>query len=449
MNFEEHVDIPLDDTTPPIIAQATARGWQAGFFNFGKAENKGFEFFNPGIVRRPDGRWLIVRSSELVQGMPYGKNRIWACKLLDDNVSIGGPTLRFKDSANDEQFEDPRAVYWNGQTWIACVNFTWFPNGSWTGAHIMLGVFKDQSDGVNITEESWAPIARRDPPVGTNMAQKGHTQGKHNKNCLFWFHEDKLHCLYKSDPWEVVEFGSKWEEQTHHNSEGVKWKYGVVRGGTPPILVGDKYFTFFHSSLPWRGRFRRYYMGALAFEAKAPFQPVLWTHEPLLVGSQNDHWGQRKPLVVFPCGALFENDKWFVTLGVNDLKSAWIEIPHEDLLKTLNPLPVLPGLSLLADQTPKPEFEPIPFEQFPQGEPLSAKNNEMVAAETSPKIDLRPRDKESVEEWAARIEKIQAALPPKKFRGRPRKDGLPSGSVPPKPRKHRKRRKRKALKSKA
>lgn len=437
-------DVEIGDDVPDIRKQAASKGWACDFFDFGKSEQLGVEFLNPGLVCRPDGLWLLVRRSEITPGMWYGRNSIWACKLENGLKPLGGPVLQFLESKNEEQFEDPRGVFWNGQTWIGCVNFTWFDTGHWTGAHQMIGVFKDNG-GTDITEETWTPIARRDPPVGTNSDKAGDTQGKHNKNLLWWFREDRLHCLYKSDPWMVVEFGSKWTEQIEHVGEGVKWKYGLVRGGTPPVLVGDKYFTFFHSSLPWRGRYRRYFMGALAFESKPPFQPILWTQEPLLIGSQNDPWTQRKPLVVFPCGALMEDGKWTVTLGVNDLRSAWIQIPHDELLKSLNPIPVLPGLSLLADRTEAPEYRPIPFVDdilpvLVQAEtPLNG-----VAGESTEVGSLMPLEQSRVVQGSpggqklTPLEKARAVLAEKRR----------LGTLVSKPKRKKRRRHRKALKSK-
>lgn len=345
--------VEVGDDTPSFVEQARLKGWKAGIFNFEKAEEPGVEFFNPGLVRRPDGLWLLVRRSEIVEGMLYGKNGIWACQLEADLKPKGGPVLAFPDSADDEQFEDPRAVYWNGQVWVGCVNFTWYPDGSWTGAHQVLGMF--QSD------PNWTALARRDPPVGSNNDRGGDTGGRHNKNWVWFFHEDKLHVIYTSDPWHVIEFGSNWEEQTPHTIGAVKWKHGLVRGGTPPVRVGEYFYTFFHSSMPWRGRFRRYFMGVVAFEAKPPFVPVLWSQAPLLIGSQNDPWHQQKPLVVFPCGALFENDRWLISLGINDLKSGWVEIPHEDVLKMVSPVPPTPAKLLMNATTTKPEMTAVPF----------------------------------------------------------------------------------------
>lgn len=357
----ENETIAAGDTTPSFIEQSRLRGWKAGLFNFGKAESEGMEFFNPGLIRRPDGLWLLVRASEPREGMLFGHNKIWACRLSESLVPEGGPVLQFPDSAIEEQFEDPRVVFWNGQAWVGCVNFTWFEDGTWTGAHQVLGIF---TAGIveGGEDKRWTPLARRDPPVETNLDRAGNTNGRHNKNWVWFFHESKLHLIYMSDPWHVVQFGSGWDQQTHFRGDGVKWKYGTVRGGTPPVQGPDgRFYTFFHSSLPWRGRFRRYYMGAIAFEPNAPFAPSLWTTEPLLIGSQNDPWGQRKPLVVFPCGALLEDDFWTISMGINDLKCGWVRIPHEDVMAALQPAPEVPGLALLAAPTQRQTAEHIPF----------------------------------------------------------------------------------------
>lgn len=389
--------VQVGDRVPGILEQSRMRGWKAGFFDFVKAESDQIEFFNPGLVRQPDGLWLIVRASELVDGMPYGKNKIWACRLNEKNKTPeGGPLLVFPDSGEEEQFEDPRAVFWNDQTWIGCSNFTWYPDGSWTGAHQCLGIFRN--NGMQGQEDArWTALARRDPPVGTNLDRSGHTNGRHNKNWLWFFHEGKLHLIYTSDPWEVVEFGAGWDDQIKYEWEGMKWNYGTVRGGTPPILVGDLYYTFFHSSVPWRGRFRRYHMGALAFEAKPPFKPVMWTREPLLSGSQNDPWHQQKPLVVFPCGAVLENDRWFISMGINDLKCAWVDIPHEDVVKAVEAAPEAPALSLLAAPTERIQYAHVPF-QMGQAENPSAQESSTAGVMEALKVIIPaiPRTPESL-----------------------------------------------------
>src|SRR5450759_1202971 len=114
----EEVPVEVGDETPTIKEQAARRGWKSEIWSFGKADQPQIEHFNPGLVRRPDGLWLLVRRSEQVQGLPYGMNKIWACKLVgdDEKTPHGGPCLNFPNSKQAEQFEDPRAVHWNGQT---------------------------------------------------------------------------------------------------------------------------------------------------------------------------------------------------------------------------------------------------------------------------------------------------------------------------------------------
>jgi hypothetical protein len=80
-------------------------------------------------------------------------------------------------------------------------------------------------------------------------------------------------------------------------------------------------------------------MGAVAFEAKPPFKPVLYTQFPILEGSQNDAWANRKPLVVFPGGAVCKDGMWTIVYGINDLKSGWLKLPHEELIKLCIPVP--------------------------------------------------------------------------------------------------------------
>lgn len=81
--------------------------------------------------------------------------------------------------------------------------------------------------------------------------------------------------------------------------------------------------------MPWRGRQKRYYMGAYAFNER--FEIVRMTPEPLLAGSDRDSRMLNGPLVIFPGGAIIDHGRWFVVGGCNDEQCFWIEIPHLDL----------------------------------------------------------------------------------------------------------------------
>jgi hypothetical protein len=330
---DEFAEIKREDSTPSILEQANTAGWKAEYYNWGKAEGDGADMFNPALIERPDGIWMITRRSEPhPQGFRFGQNKVWAF-LMDETGKVPrmGKLLKWPNSAPDQHFEDPRGFYHPGvsQTCVGACTFIWYPDRTWTGAIQCFGMF----------DEQWECKKMDFPVIGGNPDQMTRIdRARYEKNWLWWLHDDRLHLLYKAAPWLVVGFGRSWKERQEYKHNGVFWPYGDIRGGTSPVRVGDYYFTFHHSSLPWKGRYRRYYTGALAFESKPPFTPKMITPEPLLIGSQNDTWTQRKPLVIFPCGALFRNGKWLISAGVNDIKSAWIEIDHDSLLSRMRPI---------------------------------------------------------------------------------------------------------------
>jgi hypothetical protein len=318
--------LPIDDDTPSVIEQALDSGWNAGLFGFGKAMGPKIDYFNPGLVERKDGLWLIARRAEFESRARFGKNSIWAFLVNPDDYGlIRGHRIKIPTTRLDEQFEDPRAILHGGKTWVSCCNFIWF-GSSWSGGHQII---------VPCTDD-WIAGIRYDPNYGKNGSAFGMNTG-HEKNWL-WFEgpNGKLHLLYRAAPWTIVEFDEKEgmipATQYLHPEWSVTWDYGEIRGGTPPVLVGNEFWTFFHSSVPWQGNFRRYHVGILAFESKPPFRPKRMTKEPIFTGSQNDRWMQRKPLVCFPGGALLRCDTWLISFGVNDLDCGWAEIPHEDIL---------------------------------------------------------------------------------------------------------------------
>jgi len=88
-------EIGYDDSTPSVLQQAEKEGWDAAYYNFGNAEG-GRDWFNPSIVRREDGIWLIVRGSEPhPQGFQFGQNSIWAFEM-DDTGKVPKRGIRLR-----------------------------------------------------------------------------------------------------------------------------------------------------------------------------------------------------------------------------------------------------------------------------------------------------------------------------------------------------------------
>lgn len=310
-----------------IIKQADRDGCRADFYDFGKAKADGTEFYNAAICRRKDGLWLVARRSEPREGYSYGMNSLMAFKLSPDHWPIYGIPLTVPRAERLEHFEDPR-VFRNGdQDCLSACNFIIHHDGeTWTGAHQVLLTLDDE----------WRVTRRHDPVYGKNGRSVRRNDGD-EKNWLWFSHNGMLHMIYMTVPHVVV----RWETMNNpisytSNLSHPEWTYGTPRGGTAPVRIGDEYFSFFHSSMPWKGRQRRYYMGAYTFRAGSPFEITRMTTKPLLIGTQNDEWREKKPLVVFPCAAIMENGYWTVSLGINDLRSAHYHISHEHLSSKLD-----------------------------------------------------------------------------------------------------------------
>ncbi|MBE2240333.1 MAG: hypothetical protein IAE81_21280, partial [Caldilineaceae bacterium] len=183
------------------------------------------------------------------------------------------------------------------------------------------------------------------------------------KNWLLFEHDGELFAIYQVDPhiilrvdlagvgpvrcWPV--FRTDWDTTVYTR------RYGVLRGGTPPVRVGQHYISIFHSRthapgtapaerapvmetlkrLPWLRPFKRwlrewfapvrYYGGVYAFAAAPPFAPVYLAPRPLLrpelEGRRQrptpSHMAPRR--VVYPCGLVqIDDDRWLVSYGVHD-----------------------------------------------------------------------------------------------------------------------------------
>ena len=305
---------------PPTVTEQALPWGEAGIFDFGKAARPNVEYFNCSLVTRSDGDWLITRRSVWMAGVALGQNDIVAF-LLDDNlVPQHGIKVFIPAWHRKEHFEDPRAVMHNGQIWISACSFVWWGTG-WTGAHQVMSSVDDR----------WAATARVDPVYGKN-GPTIYTGSGNEKNWLWFFHNNRPHLVYWATPHTVVEFDEHFSMvKEHKTATELNWHWGEIRGGTPPVLVDNEYWTFFHSSTPWQNGRRRYHMGVYAFQSKPPFAITRISSKPLLTGSTREWWNTNKLPCVFPCGAIVRHGEWLITFGVNDMASGYLKVPHKTL----------------------------------------------------------------------------------------------------------------------
>jgi predicted GH43/DUF377 family glycosyl hydrolase len=124
------------------------------------------------------------------------------------------------------------------------------------------------------------------------------------------------------------------------------WNWGVLRGGTPALLIDNHYLAFFHSSMELttvqsKGQSMvHYFMGAYLFEAQPPFSIKKISSKPIVSadcynGPAYDTW---KPLrVVFPCGFIHNKDYIWVSFGKQDHEAWIIKLDKAKLFKSLIP----------------------------------------------------------------------------------------------------------------
>ena len=307
----------------PILAEQV--DWEVGKIVL--PQETGTYYFNPAIMREPDGKILLFarrcrKKREKDDDVHIEKNDITVFELNNDLRATKKALIQLNSSYPNEQFEDPRVLKFGDKYGLSCCSY------------VPLKSYAHQA--MFLLDSQFSNVARFDPIYGNNLAQAMVNDG-HEKNWLYFTHDNAPHMVYSANPHVVVRLNGRLESETKYITDEFNplWKFGEVRGGSNPILVDGLYWTFFHSSLPWINNKRRYYMGAYAFEAKAPFRIVRMTTLPILSGTNQQDWWPGLPAVVFPCGAFFDiaKNQFVVSYGINDVDCGYIKLPLGDMLE--------------------------------------------------------------------------------------------------------------------
>ena len=115
-----------------------------------------------------------------------------------------------------------------------------------------------------------------------------------------------IYCNLRWSPKKVLEMA--WKHPLHMSSND-------LRGGTPPVRVGDIFYAFVHSS--------SYDIYAIRFSA---LDLRLTGYSLLPIMSSGS--------ILFPCGAVFVEEKqlWLISTGVDDMQMHIIEMHHSRLI---------------------------------------------------------------------------------------------------------------------
>ena len=272
---------------------------------------------------------LAVRQSDLNVQFSTPEHLVFNNELkfysLDESFKvIEHLNVEIPSRIDNEQFEDPRVLVHDNKVFVSCCNYSL---KSQKFLHQTLLEF----------DQSLEFIGAIDPVYGGN-GNSIRENTRTEKNWTWFALGMDRYCVYSMSPHLVVKFhhtGLPEASYATYVDTIDMWQFGECRMGSNPVLLNGLFYNFFHSSLPWRNGKRQYFMGAYTFEPEPPFQITQITSKPLLYGSENDIRQFSSPLVIFPCGAIFIDDEWVVSSGVNDERSAWFAIPHKTLLRSL------------------------------------------------------------------------------------------------------------------
>jgi len=147
-----------------------------------------------------------------------------------------------------------------------------------------------------------------DLTLGARYAPKAPDQTAWEKNWLFFEHDDYLYFVYSVDPHRVC----RLEPGRAPELVGVtptRHAWGeTLRGGAPPVRVGDRYVALFHAGNPSR-RF-----GWYEFEARPPFRVTRVGATPILEGPR-ERW-----CVYYPISLARVDGRFYISYGQDDCR---------------------------------------------------------------------------------------------------------------------------------
>jgi hypothetical protein len=187
------------------------------------------------------------------------------------------------------------------------------------------------------------------------------------KNWMLFDYEGMLLAVYTISPHVILRvfpddrheavpctriYENDWEPSAYSS------RFGALRGGAPPVRVGETYYSFFHSvyrvPFPRRvfnrlihGKNTRTYrcaMGFYGFSASPPFRPKSFTPKPIMSPPRSNvavanQLNRRVDRTVYPCGSVFLDNLWAVSFGINDSSCRIRFFSHEAMSRLSRNLP--------------------------------------------------------------------------------------------------------------
>lgn len=178
---------------------------------------------------------------------------------------------------------------------------------------------------------------------------EGESLYRREKNWVPFNYEGYLLLAYGLNPHKILYplLNGTGKCETYVSSiPSIVWEWGELRGGTPGLLVDNKfYLAFFHSSIQLATvqsggkKISHYFMGAYTFSRDPLFEIERVSPEPIIGNNfyngimYDPYW---KPVrVVFPCGFIVDQDFLWVSYGRQDHEIWLAKLDKKGLLDSL------------------------------------------------------------------------------------------------------------------
>lgn len=290
--------------------------------------------YNPSIVKRGDRYLIAFRYDYPWSGEGYKKVHLGLMETDTHFEMTKDPVLL--DTGNDHS-PDPRLFYMDNTLYISYAHLTeWGPP-----YECCIGLSSINADTLK-TEQNFDLLYKKGP---------------REKNWVPFIYKNErgaseMYFVYQFNPFTLVRVAQPLNGSIEHPIapdfvpkralEAWEKRWGVIRGGTPAILVDGEYLTFFHSSFQEQSLYW-YVFGALTFDSKPPFALKRISACPILFKRiyQAPFAPQRNPIVraIFPSGFVEDRqnqrDVLHVLCGENDSAIKVVTLDKEKLFKSL------------------------------------------------------------------------------------------------------------------
>jgi len=282
--------------------------------------------FNPSLAVWNGALWMAYRYVTPRQGVSLFEwhREFGVCRLGDDleplmesNADVSG---RIRTAGGKRWFADPRLFLHGKSAWVS---------------------YHDDKD-LYVFPIDFEQLPERILPQRLVLVDRASRSGERNWG---FFDDGAFKAVYSIHPHVVLkleEYKEQMDARSLYETEvPIPWnvkRWGEPHGGSSPVRVGSCWFSFFQSSARvsrWSKK-KVYRMGFYGFDADPPHKIRFMSKEPILVAdSIGGPWSYyRGHAVVFPSGALFDDGRWLVSLGIHDRTMAFTVFGHKRLLES-------------------------------------------------------------------------------------------------------------------